>query len=188
MKAATAAVQILGGLLASCLLSACKPGSSSRAPQEVADHLDAPYDYYINGMRTHRFSTDGIASELTATRLLHYPSDDHAELENPVLHWSQRDRPPWTLTADTGNVHHAGDAEEITLTGNVKANTTHPQSGPLQVETTTLDVLPAGKSAKTAAAVEIITASSHLWGTGMQLNLSDSTIDLLKNVRGTYAP
>lgn len=184
----TPVVLSLCGLSAACLLSACKPGSASRAPQEVADRIDAPYDYYINGMRTHRFSSEGIASELTATRLLHYPSDDHAELENPVLRWSQRDRAPWTLTADTGNVHHVGAAEAITLTGNVKANTTHPQSGPLQVETTTLDVLPASKRANTTAAVEIITSASRLQGTGMRLDLSSSTIDLLSKVRGTYAP
>ena len=176
------------GFLAACLLSGCSPGSGSHAPQEVADQIDAPYDYYINGMRTHRFSSEGIASELTATRLLHYPGDDHAELENPVLRWEQRDRAPWTLTADTGNVHHVGEAEVITLAGNVKANTTQPQSGPLRVETTTLDVLPASKSAKTVAAVEIITPKSRLQGTGMQLDLSNSTIDLLSKVRGTYAP
>ena len=73
------------------------------------------------------------------------------------------------------------------LTGNVKASTTHPQSGPLQVQTTTLDVVPASKSAKTTAAVEIITQASRLQGTGMRLDLSNSTIDLLSKVRGTYA-
>ncbi|HTR00149.1 MAG TPA: LPS export ABC transporter periplasmic protein LptC [Candidatus Acidoferrum sp.] len=183
-KRATVAAALL-----SCTLVACKPGLDTHTAETIAAKLDAPYDYYLIGMHTERF--DGIGKRLmllTAPRMNHFADDDHAELETPQYHWFRDQGAPWLVSSDTGNVHHVNGNDEIALNGNVKASTTLEETGPLLVETSRMLVMPAAKSARTDAVADISTGSFHQRGTGMQLDLSNNTISLLKDVRGTYVP
>lgn len=169
------------------LLHAC---SEDAAPaSELAANLTAPYDYYINGMHTIRYTAAGERSYLlSAERVTHFPSDDHAELIKPDLLWYQEQQTPWTVIADTGNLHKAGSEDELSLSGNVKVNTTLATEGELVVETSQLNVLPASQLANTEAVATWTTATTKLQSKGMQLSLPDNHVKLLNQVRGTHAP
>jgi len=170
------------------LLAGCKPGMNAADNLDLAANLNAPFDYYITGMRTERFGADGKQIMLlTATRANHFPSDDHIELDHPVVHWSRDNAEPWIVTANEGNLHHKGDVEEYTLLGSVKANTTSLQTGNMLLETDKLSLLPKTKVATTDAEVLFSKPALRLQSRGMLLDLSGNTISL-NEARGTHAP
>ncbi len=171
------------------MLAGCKPGINSADTQGLAANLTAPFDYYINGMRTQRFSADGkTVFNLTASHATHFPADDHIELTNPLLHSLSGNAEPWIVSADAGNLHHDAGTEEFTLTGAVKANTTMPHTGPVLLETSRLNLLPMGKMALTDAEVKFSAQAARWQSKGMRLNLASNRLSLLKDVRGTHAP
>lgn len=175
-------------LSALALLAACARDNSGPDPQ-LAANLAAPYDYYIANMQSSRFdSTGALQYKLSATRATHFPTDNHAELTDPVLLWIRADAAPWTITARQGDLHQRDNADELTLYDDVKADTTLSQSGILQVQTSSIDLLPALKLARTTAAVQVTTPTLHLQGSGLDLDLSGNTIDLRKDVKGHYEP
>jgi len=170
------------------LLTACTRNNPDQDPQLTAN-LAAPYDYYIASMHSTRFDTAGsLQYTLSAKRATHFPTDNHAELFEPLLHWVPADGAPWTVTAHQGNLHQRDGADELTLYEDVTASTTLSQSGPVRLETSSLDLLPARKLAQTLAAVLLTTPSIQLQGSGLELDLSDNTIDLRNDVRGHYEP
>lgn len=169
------------------LLSAC--GKPAAVPPDLAANLAAPYDYYINGMHTIRYTAAGERSyKLSADRVTHFPDDDHAELSNPDVLWYQQESTPWTLTAAAGNLHRTGEEDELTLSGDVQLNTTLAAEGALLVETSRMNVLPALQQASTDAEVTLTTTTTRMQSKGMQLSLPDNHVKLLNNVRGTHAP
>ena len=169
------------------LLGACE--RKTELPLDLAANLAAPYDYYINGMHTIRYTASGQRSyQLAADRVTHFPDDDHAELTNPDLLWYQQQGTPWTLAASAGNLHRNAGEDELTLTGNVQLNTTLETEGALRVESSQMRVLPASQLASSEAEVTLTTTSTHLQSTGMQINLPENHVTLLNNVRGTHAP
>ena len=177
------------GLISVLLLAGCKPGLNSSETGALAANLNAQFDYYINGMHTERFSMDGkLAYELSASRITHFPADDHAELAKPVLRWFSDDAEPWTVTADTGNLHQKGGTDEVTLTGSVQATTTTPHTGPILLETSWLNILPRKKMANTDAEVSFNAQTTNWHSKGMQLDLAANTLSLLNDVRGTHVP
>lgn len=176
-------------LLGFFLLAGCKPGINSADTQDLAANLNAPFDYYINGMQTQRFSADGKpVFTLRAGRATHFPADDHIELTSPVLHWFRDNAEPWIISADAGNLHHNASTEELTLTGSVKANTSLPQTGNILLETGRLNLWPKDKIALTDAEVKFTTQATRWQSKGMRLNIARNTLSLLNDVRGIYAP
>jgi len=177
------------GLISLLLLTGCKPGPNSADSEALAASLNAPFDYYINGMHTERFSMDGkLAFELSASRVTHFPADDHAELVKPVLHWLNGNAEPWILTANEGNLHHTAGKEEVTLTGSVQASSSTLHTGPMLLETSQMNIWPKDKLAFTEAEVNFSEQATHWHSKGMRLNLAGNTLDLLNDVRGTHAP
>lgn len=184
-KAASAPALVISAL---SLLAACARDNANQDPQ-LAANLAAPYDYYIASMRSTRFDATGaLQYTLAAERATHFPTDNHAELATPVLHWVRAGAAPWTVTARQGNLRQDGNADELTLYDEVKADSTLAQSGPLRLETSSLDLLPDLKMARTTAAVTVTTPAIHLQGTGLDLDLTGNTIELRKDVRGHYEP
>jgi lipopolysaccharide export system protein LptC len=176
-------------LLSLLLLTGCKPGLNSADSEALAANLNAPFDYYINGMHTERFNTEGkLAYELSASRVTHFPADDHAELADPVLHWLSDSAEPWIVTANTGNLHHNADKEEVTLTGSVRATSSTPHTGPMLLETSRLNVWPKDKIAFNETEVDFSAQATHWHSKGIRLNLASNTLDLLNDVRGTHVP
>lgn len=182
---------VLFVLLPSLLLAACQP-----APQEVMDdtlaaNLAAPYDYYMNGMRTTRFTADGQqAYRLNATRITHYPDGDHAVLENPDFVWYDDNKQPWRISSLSGDLHKspAGEENELLLERSVVLTSEPEPQMPLRITTESLTVQTVSRTASTQAAVMLTTPGSTMQGVGMELRMEDNHVRFLNEVRGTYEP
>lgn len=178
-------------LLSSLLLVACKPSAQSSIDDELAATMTAPYDYYMNNMRTTRFTADGqVAYRLNASRITHYPEGDHAVLENPDLFWSGEGKAPWQLSASSGDLHKAAssDEDELLLEGDVLLTSESADGKPIRIATETLTVLTLSRMATTASAVSLATPGASSQAVGMELRLEDNHIKLLNEVRGSYEP
>lgn len=178
-------------LLPFTLLCSCKPQQQAPIDSDLAANMAAPYDYYMNGVRTTRFGADGeLAFRLNASRVTHYPEGDHAVLENPDLFWQDEGQKPWHLTSLMGDLHKTaeGNEDELFLEGNVRLNLELEPGQPLEVVTETLIVQTVARTANTPSPVSVNTPGSSLQGVGMEVRMEDNYVHLLNEVRGSYEP
>jgi LPS export ABC transporter protein LptC len=148
---------------------------------QSASPLDAPYDYYVSGLRSEYFGGDGtLRSRLEATRVTHYPEGDRAELQAPRYTAFGRDGNVWQVGADTGTL--APDTERgedrLDLEGTVELRKPLVSGGALQIRTSSLAVFTEAEEAVTNAAVSVRTADTQLDANGMQTFLAQDYIRL----------
>lgn len=177
--------------LLSMSLCGCQPATQGEVDSALAGNAAEPYDYYMNGMRTTRFAVNGdLAYRLNATRVTHFPEGDQAFLENPDLLWVGEDQSPWRLSARRGNLRPtpAGDEEQLLLESDVVLVTDLSSGQPMRISTDSLTVLTLSRTASTQAPVSVTSPGVAMQGVGMDLRLEDNHIELLNEVRGTYAP
>jgi lipopolysaccharide export system protein LptC len=153
--------------------------------------FDAPYDYYVSGLRSERFDGDGeLRSRLEAARVTHYPDGDRAELQAPRYTAFGRDGGVWQVGADTGTL--APDAQRgedrLDLLGAVELRKPLASGGALQIRTTALAVFTGAEETVTDAPVSVRTPDTTLAGTGLQALLAEERIRLLHEVRGSHDP
>jgi lipopolysaccharide export system protein LptC len=188
MKLTSAFVLLSSALV---LLTACKPASQTAVDGTLAANMAAPYDYYMNGMSTTRFTADGrLAYKLNAIRITHYPEGDHAVLDKPNLVWYDEDARPWQISSSSGDLHKspAGNENELLLEGNVVLTSESDPQRPLRITTESLTVQTLSRTAGTQAQVALTTPGSLMQGVGMELRMEDNHIKLLNEVRGSYEP
>lgn len=175
------------GILTVAILSSCSEADNGRNP--LASALEAPYDYYLTGMQSHRFDAQGtIRYRLESDRYTHFPDDDHADLVVPHLQWLSDRGELWLLDAQNGRLQTDPANETLLLTGMVSLKRTPGAAGALELRTETLLVLPPAEIARTEAPVTVTSDSVNLQSDGMQLDFSTNHLNLLSNVRGTHAP
>lgn len=172
--------------------------SSTVPPDNLAGHLQAEYDYYINDMQLDRFEPGAQHSHsVQASRTTHYPKAGLSLLEEPRMTWYDATQPPWHLDAQEGEMRPLanGDSdpdgdlvegELIVLRGNVLARTLGTDGAELRISTQSLDVLPSSKSAHTTQLVRIENARMHMLGTGMDLDMTSKRIQLLSDVSARH--
>lgn len=161
------------------------------ANTELAQHLQADYDYYINDMLLDRFGPDDVHSyTLRAQRVTHYPAGDLSRLETPSLVWHDGEQGPWQLEAERGTMRPAAadDAYVLVLQENVHGSTALKDGRVLDLYTDSLQLEPASKSAHTDEPVRIENGNLQKRGTGMQIDLNTGRISLLADVRARYDP
>jgi len=166
------------------LLRSAAPLGGQSLPEE-ARHSP---DYYMEQFTLTSFNELGKpAHKLYADNMLHYPDDDSATLERPHLVVFRDDKEFWDIRADSGLV--SGGGEAVLLQGEViilRVNQEHAQA--LEVYTSDLMVYPHKKYAETAAAVKIRDDRGVTEAMGMWASLDQRRMELLSNVRGSYAP
>ena len=157
---------------------------------DLTQHLRADYDYYINGMLLDRFGPDDThVYTLQARRVTHYPAGDLSQLELPTLQWHGGEQGPWHLEAQRGNMRPGGnDSYVLVLNDDVHASTALADARTLDLYTSSLELVPASKSAHTDDPVRIVNGNLQKQGTGMQIDLNSRRIRLLADVRARYAP
>lgn len=187
-------VAVAGAILLAFIVAAVldrERDTEVTASGELARHLGADYDYYINGMLLDRFGPDDAhLYTLEARRVTHFPAGDLSELEEPTLDWHAPDQAPWQLESRRGNMRPDSTRGNylLELNESVHASTLLQDGRVLDLYTSRLELAPASKSAHTAEPVRM--ESSNLWmeGTGMQIDMNEGRVHLLADVRAQHEP
>lgn len=150
------------------------------AAQRIPDY--AMENFTVTEMR----ATGEPAYKLQATQLDHFADDNSAHMTQPRVELYNAERVPWTLTADAGD--STGETQLLHLRGDVAIERpATEQRGWLRINTHDVLVKPNEEYAETAAAVTITDPLSTTQARGMRVYMRDERVNLLAEVRGTYA-
>lgn len=185
--AAVVSLVLLGALgLFTFYLSQVSDGDgAARAARVVAP--DRP-DYFVERMALLTMNDLGEPSyRLEASQLQHFPQDDVADFEDPVMVSLDPSRPRVTITANRGRLIHGG--EEARLSGDVVVTrAATAKTAPMKVETEYAVVLPDEDIVRTDWPVAVIQGGQQLNGVGMELNNRTRQLRVNSQVRVIVPP
>ncbi len=146
---------------------------------------DVP-DYYIDDFTATTMGPDGRPKQrLSASTLLHYASDGHADLTRPQMTFFRSAGAPWNARSETGWV--SGDSQTVKLLGEVHiARAATATNRAVSVDTRNLLVRPGQDYAETSERAVIRSQGSTLRGVGMQAHFNLGQLKLLSQVSGEY--
>lgn len=131
-------------------------------------------------------ATGATRYRLQAESMQHFPDDDSAHLMKPQVRFFSRERVPWTLLAEEGTV--TANNTEIHLNGAVSierpASSTQAE---LRLATRNVLLHPYDKVAETREHVTVQDPLNITRSVGMRVNMSEGRLQLLSQVKGTYA-
>jgi lipopolysaccharide export system protein LptC len=144
-------------------------------------------DVLVENFSARKLGEDGrLLYTLAARKMVHYPDDDSALLEQVTLEAYEPQQPKMTATADTGRLEQGGD--RVFIEGNVvvvrEADTKNEAA---RLTTDKLLVLPDEGIARTTTPVTLQSASSNAVAQGMEIDNRARTLKL-DRVRVTYKP
>ena len=144
-------------------------------------------DVMVENFNARKLGEDGnVLYTLAARKMVHYPDDDSALLEQVTVEAFQPRQPKMTATADTGRLEQGGD--RVLIEGNVVVlREADPKSEAARLTTERLLVLPDEGIARTTSPVTLTSASGHAVAAGMEIDNRVRTLTLDK-VRATYKP
>ncbi|RPH46406.1 MAG: LPS export ABC transporter periplasmic protein LptC [Burkholderiales bacterium] len=185
--AAVVSVVLLGtlGLVTFYLAQVSESEERSRVPRVVAP--DRP-DYFVERMSLLTMNEQGDPSyRLEASQLQHFPQDDVADFEDPVMVSLDPARPRVTITANRGRLIQGG--EEARLSGNVVVTrAATDKTAPMKVETEYAVVRPDEDIVRTDWPVAVIQGGQQLNGVGMELNNRTRQLRVDSQVRVVVPP
>lgn len=143
-------------------------------------------DYYVDRFEFVQMGPEGAPRYTLSGKLLkHYPADDSAEVDQPIVNSLSADAPPMTVVANRARVED--DNSKVHLYGDVRLDRpATAQSAPLQMRTEYALVLPDRDIVRTDKPVTITLGESVLRGVGMIANNATREFELLSSVRGKY--
>jgi lipopolysaccharide export system protein LptC len=145
-------------------------------------------DFVVNGVTLTQFDATGRATNrLHASELMHFATDDHAELSQPRLISLRPGQPLLEVRAKSANVE--GGGERVSLSGDVVVTRAPGRDGtsPMQLRTQQLTALPDLDRYSTDAAVEIESGDSVVHSIGMDYDNVQRLVKFQSKVRGTIA-
>ena len=146
--------------------------ASVRAPDYVLEDFSA--------IRTDE--NDAGYRMLLGKKMVHYPDDDSAELEQPRLITIEPGKPPVQLKADHARM--SGEGEDIYLSGNVViVRNAGKGRGETILTTSLLHLIPDQDIARTDKPVEIIETNATIRAIGMEMNNRTGATQLLSQVK-----
>jgi lipopolysaccharide export system protein LptC len=174
---------LFSGLLAGAAVSGWLLQGEDSATGQPSASPGGP-DLFVNDMDLKVIGEDGnVRYRVQASRLEHFPSDDHSELTDPFLQVFSQERAIWDAQSQRGRV--ADQGETVWLLGRVVIN--RPQDAAhraLNILTSDLLIKPRSDTAETAAAAVIQSGGYRIEGVGLLANFRESRLDLRSRVRG----
>ena len=145
-------------------------------------------DYIIDGLKHTRYNAEGaVESTLVASRMLHYPDDDSADLVKPRLVQTKPNEPRVTVTADRGALSQ--DGEEVFLYGNVVlVREASGERSETRMRTSFLQLERGQSVVRTDRDVVITEEDRTLSGRGMEYRNDSRELFLRERVRGRFEP
>jgi lipopolysaccharide export system protein LptC len=174
---------LFAGLLAAALVTGWLMQNQGILINQATPSPRGP-DLFVNGMDLKVIGEDGnVHYRVQASRLEHFPYDDHSDLTHPFVQDFSQQQAIWDAHSERGRVADQGDT--VWLLG--RAVITRPQQGDRPaVNVVTSDVLvkPREDTAETSAAAVITSGSYRIEGVGLLANFSENRLDLRSRVRG----
>jgi Uncharacterized protein conserved in bacteria len=144
-------------------------------------------DLIVESFNARKLGEDGaVLYTLAAKKMVHYPDDDSALLEDVTLEAYEPQQPKMTLTADHGRLEQKG--ERVLVDGNVViTRESDAKSEAARITTDKLLVLPDDGIARTSSEVRMQSKSSSAVAAGLELDNHARTLRL-ERVRAVIKP
>lgn len=144
-------------------------------------------DLIVESFNARKLGEDGaVLYTLAARKMVHYPDDDSALLEDVTLEAFEPHQPKMTLTADHGRLEQKG--ERVLVDGNVViTRDADAKNESAKLFTDKLLVLPDDGIARTDTEVRMQSASSNATAAGLELDNRARTLKL-DRVRAVFKP
>ena len=174
---------LLPALLTAAVLVLWLPGERPPTTQQPRPPSDA--DYYMERFQLLQSDAQGRARHwLRAVHLAQYGDITHLRQPELVLRGDEG-AVPWRLRADTGRLEQES---RVFLQGEVQIQRLNTGERPgLRILTPSLRLDLERKIAETAQAVTVLAPQGQLQARGLRLSLQEQRLQLLAQVRGTYA-
>jgi lipopolysaccharide export system protein LptC len=145
-------------------------------------------DYFVERLALLTMNEAGEpAFRIEARQLRHYPHDDTAEFEEPVMVSLDPQRPRVTITANSGRLLRGG--VEAHLSGDVVVTRAATANAPpIVAETPFAIVLPEQDIVRTDRPVSVLRGGHRLTGEGMELNNRTRQLRVDSKVRAVIEP
>ena len=160
-----------------------------KEPTQRADgKLRHDPDVVVERFSARKLGEDGrVLYTLAARKMVHYPDDDSALLEDVTVEAFEPKQPKLTATAEKGWLQQGGDVVEIE--GNVVIVRDAQGKDPAARFTTDrLTVLPDAGIARTKSEVTVVSDNRRIVGTGMEIDNKARTLKLMERVQATFKP
>lgn len=143
-------------------------------------------DYYVDGFRVVQMAKNGQPSyTVSGKKITHFPADDSAVIDHPVLHSLGAEKPVMSIVADRARSVEANT--KVHLYGNVRVERpATPKKERLLITSEYMMVLPNEEIVKTDKPVKIELGQSVVRGAGMVANNATRQVEVSGNVRSTY--
>ena len=153
----------------------------------AAGNLRHDPDVMVDDFNARKLGLDGrVLYTLVARKMVHYPDDDSALLDQVTVEAFEPMQPKVTATADRGRLEQGGD--RVVIEGNVVVlREADAKTEPLRITTDRMIVLPDAGVASTTSEVTMVSPSSHVVAAGLEMNNRTRTMEL-DRVRATYKP
>ncbi|SRR5690606_33161116 len=165
------------------LISSPTP-SSSEFPHAFMEHIET-LEFDTQGQLRYRLNTpSGRYFQQNPDAA---GKEDYSLVDQPqMVFYPANSTAPWQIRAELGYLR--ADGQHLRLDRGVEAEQQSPKQGLIQIETESLSIHPGKQYAETDKAVKMRAQLGQLETLGMRAYLSEDRIELLSNVRGTYAP
>lgn len=163
-------------------LNQSRPGPS-RVQDDASDRTP---DYVVENFSAIRMEDDGTGRHiLLGKKMVHYPDDDSADLEQPRLITTEPGKPSVQLKADQAKM--SANGEDIYLSGNVVVvRNAGKGRGETTMTTNILHLIPDDDIARTDEPVVISETNAVIRAVGMEMNNRSGITQLLSRVKVTH--
>jgi len=189
--AAALSVLLLGALGLFTLYLAQRAARERERPPPRPPAAGEP-DYFVERLALLTLRDDGApAYRLQASRYIHFPADDSARFESPVVVSLDPGRPRVTITARQGEVKQQGNRreQEIHLSGDVKVvRDARAGTSDLVALTDYAVVVPDTDVVRTDRPITVTQGGHRIDAVGMELDNRARRLRLDSKVRATLAP
>jgi lipopolysaccharide export system protein LptC len=141
-------------------------------------------DLFVDNMDLKIIGEDGnVHYRIQASRLDHFPYDDHSDLKSPFIQVFSQQQPVWDARSENGRVTDKGDT--VWLLGRAVINRSqNDDQQAINVVTSDVVVKPQEDTAVTDSKAVITSGRYRIEGVGMLANFRENRLDLRSQVRG----
>jgi lipopolysaccharide export system protein LptC len=141
-------------------------------------------DVVVENFEATRMNDDGLARyAIIAKKMVHYPGDNSAVLDQPTLIHFDAETAPVSIRANQGMLSSNG--ENAYFTGDVQVRrAAYGDSAEMALFTTFLHAIPSQDLVKTDREVTMVSGNSTVKSVGLEFNNKTREVKLLSNVKG----